>query len=109
MSWSTISWINFRQTLAFVTDGAGQVCNPQNPAFSFGLPDYNNAGHTNSPLVVNGNSFNCGWNGVAGGDKDGCRDRDATVDPRLAGLHATNLSGTNLTAAEISSLLTLPS
>lgn len=94
MAWTTTSWINLRATLAFVTDGTGQVCNPQNPTFPTSLPDYNTAGHTNSPLSVNGNSFNCGWSGVAAADEDGCRDRSATVDVRLAGFHATDLSGT---------------
>lgn len=93
MAWTTTSWINLRQTLAFVTDGTGQVCNPQSPGAAFGLPDYNTAGHTNSPLSVNANSFNCGWNSGTG-DPDGCRDRSATVDPRLAGAHFTDASGT---------------
>jgi hypothetical protein len=93
VAWTTPTWIDLRDTAAYVTDPTGAGPLPADPASNLSLPDYSLAGHTNSPLTINGNTFNAGWN-VGATQVDGARDRSSSVsDKRLAGMH---LSGTHV-------------
>lgn len=74
MAWDK-GW-NFRATAAFVTDGADET-------YSLGSPD------DDYPVTRNGVTF--GWED---GPADDSRDRDATVDRRLAGINFHPNDGT---------------
>lgn len=88
MAWTTYTAVNFRQTLAFCTDNAGEVALLDNPILTQQLPYYTPGANSRSPLSINGNTFNIGWPSVSA---DGVRDRSAnqpsSSDHRLAGSH----------------------
>jgi hypothetical protein len=66
------------------------VCLPDD-AGSFNLPVYTPGAHSNSPLTINGNSFNCGWQASG---LDGARNRSTGVDARCAGRQGALNTGT---------------
>lgn len=80
MAWTTKTGVDCRASVASVSDPSGCVCLPDD-AGSLNLALYTPGAHSNSPLTVNGNTFNCGWSS----NVDGARDRSTTVDHRLAG------------------------
>lgn len=67
--------VNFRDSEAFVTDGAGEVC-----ASSFAV----------YPFDLSGSGIIGGWVNDSG---DKSRDRDSGVDRRLAGIHFDDTGG----------------
>ena len=83
MAWTTKKTLNFRQTLAFTTDNAGEVAVVEGTPASQNLPTY--------PVSVSlgGDTFNIGWS--VNGGADGSRNRTAndptSTDHRLAGMH----------------------
>ena len=92
MAWPTETWIVFVAAGTGVTPGTGQVLLLQDPGASAALPVYAPGAHSNSPLTVNGNTFNVGWTNTST-TADGARDRNSGVDPRLTGAHFSGLSG----------------
>ena len=80
MAWTTKTGVNLRATTVFVTDPSGSVCLPDDGGTG-NNPLYTPGAHSNSPLTVNGNTFNVGWTS----NVDGARDRSTSVDARLAG------------------------
>ncbi len=79
MAWTTIKGFNFRDTLAFDTDGTNEVAIIGNGSGSIA------AGSVYPRSVtIDGDTFNVGWDTATG---DGARDRWAPFDARLAGTH----------------------
>jgi hypothetical protein len=79
MAWTTKKGFNFRDTLAFDTDGANEVA-------IIGDGSNNIAATQVYPrsVTIDGDTFNVGWDTDSG---DGARNRNAANDARLAGLH----------------------
>lgn len=93
MAWTTIKWINMRILTAYVTDGANEVClQSYNGGADQEPPPYTGA-NSNSPLTLNGDSFNAGWPGSTSAAGI-ARDRSASVDARLAGFQMGDASTT---------------
>jgi hypothetical protein len=87
MAWTNKKGFNFRSTIGFATDNAGEIAVLQNTSFVNDLPPYSGTGAV-SPLTLDGDTFSIGWNH----NDDGARDRSANIpsssDHRLAGIHA---------------------
>jgi hypothetical protein len=85
---STLRWINFRQTNAFVTNGSNQV-----DWSNEGLSKHYYGDGGNSGLAINGTTYTCGWV-LGGGLSDvATRDRTTSGDVRLAGMHFVAQNG----------------
>jgi hypothetical protein len=93
MAWTNKKGFNLRQTVAFTTDNAGEVCFPDS-AGSLNMAAYPTS------ATLDSDTFNWGWSVGAG--NDGCRNRSANIpsssDHRLAGMHGNigTLSGATL-------------
>ena len=89
MAWTNKKGFNFRQTIAFAADNAGELGIPEDTGGSLNITTYKSYG----PL--DGDTFNLGFS--VGGATDGARNRSANVpsssDHRLAGIQA-NLGNT---------------
>src|ERR1700674_1001947 len=89
MAWTTYTAVNFRNLVADTSENAGEVCLASDPLNPLSIPSYAPGTHSNSPLTVNGNTFNIGW--TTGGGQDGARTRTVNTpsssDHRLAGKH----------------------
>lgn len=93
MAWTTYTAVNFRNTLAFAADNAGEVALVHTGADGT-LPVYTPGVGSNSPLTVNGNTFNIGWLTSSDGTRDRSVNIPSSSDHRLAGCHFTNASRT---------------
>lgn len=76
---TTLRWFTLRATNAFVTNGANQT--PVTGDTGYLYPQN---------VTVGGDTVQVGWSA----DDDTVRDRDNTVDPRLAGMHMQTNTGT---------------
>jgi hypothetical protein len=84
MAWTNRKGFNFRDTLAYVTDGANEVA-------IIGDGSNNIAAASAYPrsVTIDGDTFNVGWNTVSG---DGARNRNTAYGANLAGGHLINNS-----------------
>lgn len=74
MAWTNKKGFNFRSTLGYVTDGAGEAFVNSTSGNILAYPQ---------SMTMDGDTFNVGWNV---GGADGTRDRSTSVGPRLAGM-----------------------
>jgi len=81
MAWTTKKGFNFRYTLAYVTDNAGEIAV---------IADTNSLRSYPQSLTLDSDTFNVGW--TVGGGNDGGRDRStsspSSSDHRTAGVQA---------------------
>jgi hypothetical protein len=98
MAWTSKKTVNLRDTVAFATDNANEICLPADPLVGGDNPLYTPGTHSRSPLTLHTDSFNIGWNATG---LDGARDRSANVpsagDHRLAGKQGYNSGSSTLT------------
>ena len=81
MSWSTEKGLNFRDTSAYVTDGANETYVLRSTGSELG-PTYSGV----TPYTtIDGDDIYLGYE--SGGGTDGERDREQTIDRRIAGVH----------------------
>jgi hypothetical protein len=93
--WANKKTINLRSTVAFTTDNAGEICLPGNPSSASALPVYAPGANSNSPLTLDGDSFNVGWVvGQATAAFDLAASTPSASDHRLAGTHRPDAATT---------------
>ena len=87
MAWTTKKGVILHATSGFITVPGGCVELLQDPSSSLDLPVYTPGSHSNSPLTLDSDSFNMGWNITP--PISGARDDSSGVsDVRLCGHHS---------------------